>query len=81
MNHSDAIEFLMRDGNLRVSCSRYGSDTEDCAEVAWKAFLAYLEAAPLEGSESDLLDYLMGLVVNDHDDIEYLIANYYIEES
>ncbi len=76
MTNQEMIDYLNRDGDLRVPCSRYGSSTFTVSVVAAAAAVAYLEAAPLEGEMTDLLDQLMGLAVNDHDDIEYLIENY-----
>jgi len=64
---------LMRHGNLRVPCSRYGHDTATCSEVAIDAFLAYEEAVG-ESQDEETLEWLMGLVVNDHDDIAYLLG-------
>lgn len=74
-NRKTGIEFLMVDGNLLVPCSRYGNDTADCAPVAWR--LAYLmhkltgEPMTYHGLDSD-----MGLVVNDSDDVAYIIRQY-----
>jgi hypothetical protein len=71
----DAIAYLMTDGNLAVPCSRYGRDTAECAPIAW-------QAARLTARESgdpvyrELLDFTMGLVVNDHDDIAYMVNTY-----
>lgn len=79
MTKDEAIEFLMQDGNLRVPCSRYGHVTSDCAEVAWAALQAMKTATEVEDEVAEL-DHLMGLVVNDHDDIEYLILNYGTDE-
>ena len=75
LNASDALAFLNRDGDLRVPCSRYGSSTFDCSPVAYRAavILARETGEPLT---LDSLDYVMGLVVNDHDDVEYLLENY-----
>lgn len=75
VQRKDGIKYLMTEGNLRVPASRYGSDTEDCAPVAWR--LAYLMAR--ENSEpltTESLDYAMGLVVNDHDDVAYIVNHY-----
>ncbi len=71
----DAIAYLMADGNLRVPCSRYGRDTAQCAPIAW-------QVARLTARESgnpvyrELLDFAMGLVVNDHDDVAYMVNAY-----
>jgi len=69
------MKFLMQDGNLRVPCSRYGRDTVSCAPVAWR--LAYIWAREMgEPITRDLLDNAMGLVVNDHEDVAYVIRTY-----
>jgi hypothetical protein len=69
------LAYLLADGNLRVPCSRYGTDTADCAPVAWRvAFLLARETGEHMTSESH--EYAMGLVVNDHDDVAYLVRNY-----
>lgn len=79
MHKEKALAFLERDGKyLKVPCSRYGRDTEDCAPVAYAAAVILAGETGEEVTE-DSLDYVMGLVVNDHDDIEYLIRTYGIE--
>jgi hypothetical protein len=71
----DAIAYLMADGNLRVPCSRYGRDTAECAPVAWR--VAYLVAREQgEPVTREGLDHAMGLVVNDHDDVSYIVNAY-----
>lgn len=62
-------------GWLHVPCSRYGSTSSACAPVAWR--LAYVLARETgeDITEADL-DYAMGLVVNDSDDVAYTIRNY-----
>lgn len=58
-----------------VPCSRYGRTTEECAPVAWR--LAYVLARETgEEITTDGLEYAMGLVVNEHDDVAYIIRNY-----
>ena len=69
----DAIQYLTEEGNLRVPCSRYGNDSESCAAVAYDATVAYLDATG-EAMTNSLLDYIMGLVVNNHDDIAHLLG-------
>ncbi len=68
----EAERLLTADGG-RVPCSRYGRNSEDCWPYAWA--LAEI-AADANGDEitEEALDYYMGLVVNDHDDVESLIA-------
>jgi hypothetical protein len=74
LSESEAIELLSREGG-RVPCSRYGWDSESCAPVAYAAaVIVYNETG--EGDFTEILDHVMGLVVNDHDDPEYLIRNY-----
>lgn len=74
---SDALNYLTSNhtSNLRVPCSRYGRDTEDCAPVAWR--VAYLiareQGEPVRARD---LDHAMSLVVNDHDDPAYIIRSY-----
>lgn len=71
----DALAYLLADGNLRVPCSRYGRDTAECAPIAW-------QVARITARESgnpvyrELLDFTMGLVVNDHDDVSYMVNTY-----
>lgn len=78
MTRTEAIAYLTNngeDGHLRVPCSRYGRSTAECAPVAWR--LAYLLARETgEAITVESLDYAMGLVVNDHDDVAYIIRNY-----
>jgi hypothetical protein len=62
-------------GWLRCPGSRYGNTGADCAPVAWR--LAYLLAGESgEPVDRDLLDHAMSLVVNDHDDVAYIIRTY-----
>jgi hypothetical protein len=71
----DGIAYLLKDGHLRVPCSRYGRWTSDCAPVAWR--LAYLVARETgEPITYESLDHAMGLVVNDNDDVAYVIRTY-----
>lgn len=78
MTRKEGIAFLTRNGqddHLSVPCSRYGRNTADCAPVAWRvAFLVARETGEAITEES--LDYCMGLVVNDHDDVAYMVNTY-----
>ena len=71
----DGIRYLMSNGDLRVPCSRYGSWTSDCAPVAWR--VAYLVARESgEAVTHERLDHAMGMVVNEHEDVSYLVRTY-----
>lgn len=75
-DHDSAVAYLTRDGaddGLRVPCSRYGATTEECAPVAVAAAFAYVHEVSDELTP-ETLDLFMGLVVNDHDDIQEWIA-------
>jgi hypothetical protein len=75
MKRSEGIAYLMSDGDNYVPCSRYGRHTSDCAPVAWR--FAYLVAREShQPLDTDLLDWAMGLVVNDHDDVRHFIREY-----
>lgn len=82
MNRSEGLVYLVHDpetgentGHLSVPCSRYGKDGADCAPVAWR--LAYLLARETgEPITAAALDCAMRLVVNDHDDVAYVIRTY-----
>lgn len=55
--------------------SRYGVDSADCSEVAWR--LAYIVARETgEPITLDALDHAMSMVVNDHDDVAYTVRTY-----
>ena len=72
----DGIRYLMSNGDLRVPCSRYGSWTSDCAPVAWRiAYLVARETGGMPITHNDL-DHAMGLVVNEHEDVAYLVRTY-----
>lgn len=82
VKRAEGIRYLTTDaetgedtGHLSVPCSRYGRNSADCAPVAWR--LAYLTARE-SGEEVTLdgLDHAMGLVVNDHDDVAYMVREY-----
>lgn len=78
MKRREAIAYLNREGNLRVPCSRYGWDTFSCSPVAYR--LAYIIAREQgyagTGPTEDELEWAMGLVVNDHDDVAHMIREY-----
>ena len=75
MTRKQGLEYLMSDGNLPVPCSRYGYDTVSCAPVAWR--LTYILAREQgEPITEDNLNYAMSLVVNNHDDVAYMVRNY-----
>ena len=81
MNRRTGLAFLTTDpdtgaatGHLRVPCSRYGTTSRDCAEVAWRlAWVLSRETGEVLTEED--LNYAMGLVVNDHDDVAYIIRS------
>jgi hypothetical protein len=75
MDDSQAIEYLNRDGNLKVPCSRYGWDTYSCSPVALSVAHIFEEANGDEITE-ELLEDLMSKVVNDSDGIAELLADY-----
>lgn len=74
MLEQTARDFLLQDTGA-VPCSRYGWDSESCFPVVWACALIFQDA---NGEEItfELLDHLMGLAVNDHDDIESLIRDH-----
>lgn len=74
-DRDQAIELLMRHGNLRVPGGRYGYNTETCAEVAW-VFSQCMQAATGEEITAEKLEFDMGLVVNSHDDVASIIIEY-----
>lgn len=78
MNRAEGIAYLTNNGEDDgdyVPCSRYGRNTADCAPVAWR--LAYLIARETgEQVDVERLDHAMSLVVNDHEDVAYIIRNY-----
>jgi hypothetical protein len=76
MTREAGIAFLVKDGpHLLVPCSRYGRDAEDCAPVAWRVAEIIADESGEPIAEDDL-DYAMGLVVNDSDDVESLLREH-----
>lgn len=72
---AELYAYLVADGeSLRVPCSRYGATSAECAPVALSAMYALRHEIGREDDTFATLDWLMGLVVNDHDDIEHLLA-------
>ena len=65
----------LADGGGLVPCSRYGWDSESCAPVAL-ATVRIPEGETDEVATVETVDFVMSLVVNNHDDPEYLIRNY-----
>ena len=79
IDRETGIAFLMEEGDLLVPCSRYGRHTSDCAEVAWRV-AEIMDEANGDGISRYSLEHDMGLVVNDHDDVAYLLATYGTDE-
>lgn len=82
MNRDEAIHILTHDpdtgeytGGLYVPCSRWGRNGQDCAEVAYDLEVI-MSAETGEEMTSETLDSSMSLVVNDHDDVAYMLAQY-----
>jgi hypothetical protein len=71
----EQAENVLAEDSGRVPCSRYGWDSRSCAPVAYAAAVIVWNETG-EGEFADILDHCMSLVVNDHDDPEYLIRNY-----
>jgi hypothetical protein len=67
---AEAQAFLEADGG-RVPCSRYGRNSVECAPWAWCLYRIMVANGCDESW--DALDSDMGLVVNDHDDVLYMI--------
>jgi len=62
-------------GWLRVPCSRYGATSAECAPVAYR--YAYLVAREIgDDITPEHLDAAMSAVVNDSDDVAYIVRNY-----
>ena len=76
MRRRDGIAYLIGERpHDRVPCSRYGSTSADCAPVAWR--VAYLVARETgEPITRANLDHAMSLVVNDSDDVAYMVRTY-----
>jgi hypothetical protein len=72
---AEGIAYLTADQPHARCFSRYGSTSEECAPVAWR--LSYLMAREQgEPITFDALDADMGLVVNEHEDVGYVIRTY-----
>lgn len=61
-----AIDYLLKDGDLIVPCSRWGRTTSRCAEVAWDSVLIMADELDVSPLSNSLLDELMSEVVNDN---------------
>lgn len=73
-----AIAYLTQDGkgsHWRTPASRYGWNSGACAPVAY-AVGVILAGETGEPLTIGTLDYVMGLVVNNHDDPEALLRDY-----
>jgi hypothetical protein len=79
-DHDEAIAFLMRDGNLGVPGGRYGRNTKECAEVAWRVEQA-VSAETGEPITRESLDSTMGMVVNGNDDVQYVLDTYATDDA
>lgn len=69
-------ETELRTGSLLVPCSRYGRNGRECAWFALAAQAVVVDDLADDDPEASL-EHLMGLVVNDHDDIAGLLAEHY----
>lgn len=74
MKPDEMLQYLLRDSGL-TPVSRYGRNSQECAPVA-VAVAVILSGETGEPLTTTTLDYVMGLVVNDHADIGYMIRNY-----
>ena len=74
MTRDEAIAYLNKDGDLGVPCGRYGRSTYECSPIAYDVAL-YVESETDAEMGPDLLEYAMGLVVNSHDDVAYILDN------
>lgn len=72
MTKDEARAYLLKDGDLGCPGSRYGQWTSECAEVAL-VLEDILAEHTGEGWTEHTLDYGMGLVVNDSQDVADLI--------
>ena len=89
MNTAQALEYLLEDGGATPG-SQYGSTGAFCAPVA-VAVADILAAMNDEEIDRENLDWIMGLVVNSHEDPGYILWSYgaeygykvedYLEES
>jgi hypothetical protein len=75
MNRAERIAYLERDKGY-VPCSRWGQTAEDCAPVAVDLLEITEDANGPVDNETEALEHLMGLVVNDHPDVLSLIRLY-----
>ena len=76
MNDEYLEDWLCRDGDLNVPCSRYGRTTRECAPVAVAMLRIFEEANGEQDEPSDALNEFMGYVVNDSPDPETLILGH-----
>lgn len=81
MDKDEAIRYLTHEvngatytGDLHVPCSRWGRNGHECAMVAYDLDVI-VSAETGHGMNHATLDYAMGLVVNDHDDVAFTFAN------
>lgn len=74
MEPKEMLAYLLRETGL-TPVSRYGRDGKACAPVA-VAVAVILGGETGEPVTRETLEYVMGLVVNDHDDIGYMLKSY-----
>jgi len=71
---ADAVAYLTETGGHCFS--RWGSNSKECAPYAFVLSLIHAEHGNGEPIDAGSLDFSMGLVVNDHDDVEQTIRDY-----
>lgn len=76
MTEAELTQLLIADcPGARVPCSRYGATTEECAPIAARVALIVARETSC-ALDYELAEHMMGLVVNDHDDIAHMLDNY-----
>jgi len=76
-NSEGAQRSLLREeGNMRVPCSQYGTNTFQCAEVAIIAERILRREGGDDNTTVADIENMMSLVVNDSDDPGELIRDY-----
>lgn len=64
-------------GHIETPTSRYGTTAEDVAWWSVAAQCIYVESSGEPDNPEELATFMMGLAVNGHEDIEYMVIEHW----
>ena len=74
MSPAEMLAYLLKETGL-TPVSRYGRNSQECAPIA-VAVAVIISGETGEPVTRETLEYVMGLTVNDHDDVGEMLESY-----